>query len=192
MKKFLSAIFLCSVISGVSIFAFEAEDLKTYPDVTPAGSFAINGGIGINALGSKYGELTVPPLSVSADYALPLGGLPFFVGGIFGFYASRDSWKEWTTSYEYTGLFFDIGARFGYHFNWTVPNLDTYAVATLGVGIESSNLKIAGKNHPDTDPAVLFGVAIGGRYFFTPNLGAFLELGYSSLSIVTLGVSFKF
>jgi hypothetical protein len=35
------------------------------------------------------------------------------------------------------------------------------------------------------------GLTIGGRYFFTPNLGAFIELGYSPLGAGTLGVSFR-
>jgi hypothetical protein len=87
MKRFLT-LSACVLFTGVSVFAFDASYLLTYPTAVPEGSFALNGGVGyIHNYG--YGIGTVPPLLVSLDYALPIGGLPFSIGGIFGFSGSR-------------------------------------------------------------------------------------------------------
>jgi hypothetical protein len=168
MKKILFSAVLCFVLAGASLFAFDpATDLKKYPSAVPQGSFVLNGGIGV---GVAAGGVVVPPISVSGDYALPISGLPFFVGGNIAAYFGADLFD------------LGIGARFGYHFNFDVPNLDTYAVLTLGF-----NMNWAEKFSPGFYP----GLGIGGRYFFTPNLGAFLELGYINWGFFTAGVTFR-
>jgi hypothetical protein len=39
---------------------------------------------------------------------------------------------------------------------------------------------------------VFFNYFVGGKYYFTPKVGAFVELGYTGLSSSRVGVSFKF
>jgi hypothetical protein len=90
-----------------------------------------------------------------------------------------------------------FGARGAYHFNF-IEKLDVYAGLTLGYVIQSAVVTYgsAWDNIPKTDyPATsffLFGVNIGARYFFTNNIGAYLELGYSGLQVASVGLSVKF
>jgi hypothetical protein len=81
------------------------------------------------------------------------------------------------------------GVKGNYHFN-RILNLDNnkadiFAGASIGywsVGGVSSSF----------GNTVLFGVQIGGRYFFSDKIGAFAEFGGGNLSGGTVGVSFKF
>jgi hypothetical protein len=191
VKKRILGAFFFALVFGFPSFAFEGSDLITYPWVFPEDSLVINAGIGINS--PVYGSITIPPLSGSVDYARPIGGLPFSVGAIFGFYGS-----EWRTggsnSYTESWGSMNFGGRLGYHFNWGVDKLDTYALVTLGWTIRSYEMKYTGQQRPaevDSSGYFLWGLSVGARYFLSPNIGAFLELGYSSLSFASIGVSFK-
>jgi hypothetical protein len=200
MKKSILILVLCAGITGISAFAFEAKDLLTYPSAVPAGSFTIDAGIGLNI--PVYGIMAFPPIIVTLDYALPIGGLPFSVGGAFGIYGSsgENSYvvnaQVGSISFTDSWLFMSFGGRFAYHFNWTIDKLDTYAVTSLGWTVVSYKREVhRGSVLPDDAEArghVFWGIGIGGRYFFTPNVGIFLELGYSDLSFATLGASFTF
>jgi hypothetical protein len=197
MKKYLIAVLLCFVLIEASVFAFEAEDLKTYPSATPGGSFVINAGIGIGP--AIYGDITVPPLGITVDYNMPIEGLPFFVGGLFEFAASK--WEQSYATLKYTDKygFLSLGGRFGYHLNWAVDKLDTYAVATLGYTVYFYEQDLSGNwggSKPTKNDSVgtfLFDINLGARYFFVPKVGAFLEIGggYHNLSSVSLGVACK-
>ncbi|WP_010256670.1 outer membrane beta-barrel protein [Treponema primitia] len=190
MKKMFFALIFCVNITAFSLFAFEAEDLTKYPSAVPANSFAVNIGIGLNY--PKDGNLIVPPLSASVDYNLPIGGLPFFLGGIVGFYSSGEDNSLLGAKYEYTYSNLDLGFRIGYHFNWDVDGLDTYAVGTFGYQAEWLEWKSGGLSGDDSDGSLLFGAAVGARWFFTPVIGVFMELGYSALSFASTGLSIHF
>jgi hypothetical protein len=191
MKK-LAIIGILGVVLGIG--GLFAVDLTKYPSAVPANSWTLDLGIGFNS--PAHGDLKLPPISFSADYALPIGGLPFFVGGIAGIYMSGydNNYVNYEQKWRYTVL--DIGGRFGYHFNWDVDKLDTYALVTLGLDMRFAKVETKWSGHSesasDSDTDLFWGFAIGGRYFFTPNIGAFLELGYSALSFATLGVTFHF
>jgi hypothetical protein len=194
MKKSVLMLVLCIGITGISAFSFEAGDLRTYPSAVPAGSFTINAGAGINA--PVYGNVAFPPLIVTLDYALPIGGLPFSAGGAFGIYGSSRSHDLGSVRFTDSWLFMSFGGRLAYHFNWTIDKLDTYAVTSLGWTLVSWKRKVhSGSALPGDAEAnghLFWGIGIGGRYFFTRNIGVFLELGYSDLSFASLGVSFTF
>ena len=169
MKKLLFVLLLLIVISSVSMFACEPSDLTEYPDCMDAGDFIINIGAGLPF--DWYG-LVVPPVRVSVDYNLAIGdmGLPFFAGGILG--------------YSYRSIhYFSTGGRFGYHFNWGVDKLDTYAVTTVGwiVYVGGSSIGI---------PFV--GINVGARYFINKNFGFWAEAGFNTFSIFDIGLAFKF
>jgi hypothetical protein len=129
----------------------------------------------------------VPPLSVSADFKLPVK-LPITVGGIFTF----AQWK-----YSYGGVYdfawnnIGLGVRGMYHFNF-LKNLDTYAGLTLGYVIQSFDGGGYSGSGYDGASFFLFGTHVGARYFFTDKIGAYLELGYSGLQFASLGLSVKF
>ncbi|GHV30782.1 hypothetical protein AGMMS4952_18290 [Spirochaetia bacterium] len=202
MKKILSSVLLCFALAGASVFAFEGDDLKTYPSATPKGSFLINAGVGIGP--TIYGDINIPPIGLTVDYNLPLfGGLPFTIGGLFEFAGSKydfnSSWGGVTWGYTELHSFLSIGGRFGYHLNWGVDKLDTYVVAgvgwTIGIVDRTYSGDWGGYSKPSEDAhgSFLFDINIGARWFFIPNLGAFLEIGggYHNLSTVSLGVAVK-
>lgn len=196
MKKNILTLILCIGITGVSAFSFEARDLCTYPSAVPAGSFIINTGIGFNV--PSYGSMVFPPVIVSLDYALPIGGLPFSIGGTFGIYGSSGENDIIVASFTDSWLFMSFGGRFAYHFNWAIDKFDTYAVTSVGWTVVSGKREIHSGDktvvpgYAETKGHLLWGVSIGARYFFTRNIGAFMELGYGDLSFASLGVSFTF
>jgi len=167
MKKVLLFCLLFFVFSGVFVFAWGPEDLTKFPPGMKDGDFIANLGIGLTP---GYG--TAPAVRFSLDYNLGIGdlSLPFFVGGIVSYWGFN----------SYFSLL-SLGGRFGYHFNWGVKNLDTYAVTTTGwiMGFDYGGW-------------FLFGVDIGARYFLNNWFGFWVEVGYTSLSVFDLGVAFKF
>jgi hypothetical protein len=196
VKKYVIGAVFFVLILGLPAFAFEGRYLITYPRAFPANNLTLSAGFGINT--PTEGNMTIPPILLTADYALPIGGLPFSIGGIFGIYGSERRTPVLTNSYTQSWLYINFGARLGYHFNWGVDKLDTYALTTLGWTSYSSKATFedwpAGIPKPVAEAstgAFLWGISVGARYFFAPNLGAFLEMGYSTLSFLSLGISFK-
>jgi hypothetical protein len=196
MKGLFRLIFVCLLLAGTAIGSAFAFDARAYPDSLEKGNIVINAGIGFGT--PLYGDMSIPPISASIDYALPLGGLPFTLGGIVGFNQSKYEWSilNYGYTYTYTGIAF--GARMGYHPDFGVKNLDAYADITLGYYIYTGKAEYDNwptgtpKAEPSSYSTFLFGGSIGARYFFIPKVGAFLELGYSALSYVTAGVAIKF
>jgi hypothetical protein len=185
-KKILLGLLIGLTLVG----SLSAVDWKGYPDPLRENKLFINAGIGFGS-GLGSGKLSVPPIQVSADYVLPLGGLPFTLGGMFGF--SRYKSEPYGYTYTYTGLAF--GARLGYHPDFGVDKLDTYATLTLGYYSYKAKVKtnIAGMPSASSDfSRLLWGPSIGARYFFTPLIGAYAELGWSDFSYINLGVALKF
>jgi hypothetical protein len=159
----------------------------------------INAGIGFGLLAPGY-DLGIPPISASADFKLPVA-VPITVGPLVALASQTYSWNLNTGAsiygYKFTYTHFAIGARGMYHFNF-LKNLDTYAGLVLGYVISNGKADYTGEwgNSVKTDPTnlsyFLWGINIGARYFFTNNIGAYLELGYSGLQVVNLGLSLKF
>jgi hypothetical protein len=183
MKKLLLGFVLTTCLAGASVFSWAPEDFMEFPSAAPEGAFMLNLGVGLGIpeyIGSDY--FYVPPIRATLDYNFGIGdnNLPFFAGGMFGY--SGQGYKDW----YYSKISF--GGRFGYHFNWDVDKLDTYAVTTAGWTVYS------GDGIPDLNKigGFLFGINVGARYFFTPFFGVWSEIGYNSLSFIDLGIAFKF
>jgi hypothetical protein len=203
MNKYLLGILIC--LAGIPVFGL---DLDEYPGAVNRGSILINVGVGYGTMINKGYKTLIPPVMVSADYALPIGKLPFSFGLMAGF--SGEFVKKTDVqvndkdgqpisqdgSGEFTNYIFGAGGRFSYHFNWGVNKLDTYATLTLGFLLNSLNyqLETPGQKNSDSDSEFLplWGLNIGGRYFFTSHFGLFLDVGYTNLTIVSLGTTFKF
>jgi hypothetical protein len=86
-----------------------------------------------------------------------------------------------------------VGARGAYHYNGfeNVPDLDVYGGVMLGYNIVKYS-----SNGNDEYLANSYGSGIGfsgflgGRWFFSDNIGAYAELGYG-VSTLNVGVTFK-
>jgi hypothetical protein len=187
MKKGLfSLVFGGLLLFGVTTGSVSALDFKAYPGGIEQGDFIFNAGIGFGS--PLYGTMSIPPIIASVDYALPIGGLPFTVGGLAGFNGAKDELWDGVT-YTYTGI--AIAGRLGYHPDFGVKNLNVYADLALGYYIFTGKANVDGWDRDDWSQ-FYWGTNLGARYFFTPRIGAFFEFGYSALSYVSAGVAVKF
>ncbi|MDR2493959.1 MAG: hypothetical protein LBD24_01930 [Spirochaetaceae bacterium] len=205
MRKMFGCAAVMFCLANVSLSAWDASYLLKYPEPISAGNWLLDIGVGFG-LGSNH-SIIIPPLLFTFEYALPIGGLPFSLGGLVGFAWSHWEGKSWYPTYGYNTTYIQdwfhipVGFRIAYHFNWGVKNLDTYVTTTLGVDImiyDGYYKKSDGSKGDSYDNNVsgfnwfMFGTHIGARYYFTPVIGAFLELGGYSPHYAALGLALKF
>jgi hypothetical protein len=184
MKKLLLCALLFGILSG-AVFAWEPEDLMKCPLGQEAGDFILNAGVGFDypgTLGSGY--VYIPPIRASLDYNIAIGdhALPFFAGGAFAYsgYGYKDEWFYSRIS---------VAGRFGYHFNWDVERLDTYALTTAGWMLYAGDTKHAAT----TWGWPIFDIRIGARWFLVDWFGFWTEAGFgASIFTADLGIAFKF
>jgi len=183
MKKLIFVLILIACIAGTSLFAWEPNDLTKFPVGQENGDWILNLGVGIPYFDGWHNRY-FPPTRLSFDRNTALGDnkLPFFFGGLVGYsgYGRRD---------DFFVHIIPVGFRFGYHFNWDVKNLDTYAVTTAGMRISF----VTGNSHYlNFYDWFMIGVSIGARYFINDFFGFWAEVGYTSFSALDIGISFKF
>ena len=194
VKKSLLVVALAAIAAGG---AFAQERYNSYAPGIDKSKVLINAGVGYGLLSSGY-DMGIPPITVSADFKLPVA-VPITVGPFLGIASRTFETKVYgDPGYKFTYTDIAIGVRGMYHFNFA-KNLDTYAGLVLGYVINSSTAEYTGnwpsgfrKPDPTDYSYFLWGGNIGARYFFTNNIGAYLELGYSGLQFVSLGLSIKF
>jgi hypothetical protein len=193
MRKFFLALVLV-FITGASLFAWEPNDLTKFPIGQDGKNWILNFGIGFTTdtehLRKDY--IYILPLRLSLDKNVAMGDkkLPFFIGGILGYTGYGYTWHNYT---YYNGKWHDkeffyhdilMAGRFGYHFNWAVKNLDTYAVTTAGWIAYAGDYDKYGK--------FLLGVNLGARYFVSKGFGFWVETGFNAFSWLDIGLAFKF
>ena len=179
MKKFL----LAALVFVGSLGVANAQEIAS------KGTSMVNLGIG---LGYRFGgSMSVPPLSVAYDYSLKSGLIDgngaITLGGYLAYTSANYSYWGRSTTASYTVL----GVRGMFHYQF-VPKLDTYAGLMLGYHFTSVSSTAPAEHYGNSIAASAFdiGVILGARYFFTPRIGAFTELGYT-LPYWNLGVTFK-
>ncbi len=166
-----------------------SASLANAQEIFSKGTSAVNVGVGI---GSYLSDLSIPPLSVSLDYGVAdnlINGNngSISLGGYIGYTASSSTYFGSKFNASYTIL----GARGAFHYQF-IPKLDTYAGLMLGYNIASSSWSgVEYNTHASASSGVALGGYFGARYFFTENIGAFAELGYS-IAYLNLGATFKF
>ena len=176
MKKLLLSIVLLAGITAGSLFAWDPSYLLTYPKCTKGGDWQLNLGVGFPWPGEDF-KVFIPPVRVSLDKNTPLGdaGLPFFFGGLLAY---RGNIWEPVSNTRYIIHNIDAGVRFGYHFNWDVDKLDTYAVTTAGFGFRLHNVE-KGRVVPGYNAWPVLGINLGARWYVTNGFGFWAELGLS-------------
>ncbi len=161
---------------------------------------AINLGIGfgstiLHGVGYKMG---FPSISVSYEYGIvevPMGSKLTGVvsaGGLIGYGGAKYESSLWdNVSYNYN--YFLFAARGNYHFIFH-DKFDPYAGILIGYYILNGKWKGSGTYHDNwtaNSGAFRAGVYVGARWFFTPAIAVFTELGYG-MSYFTIGGTFKF
>ena len=197
MKKFI----ICALLLIITAFSVFGQ-ISGYPDSLHNGSVFLNLGVGFGKpLGNKYNLLEdpedkskrqVPSLIFSMDFAIPFMALPFTIGFGTGFASeavfSPDEYDEENEIQTQSLYNLGISVRLGYHVDFGVKNLDTYAHLAMG-----DILVWHSREEEDTElkHKFLFALGVGARYFFLPWLGGYLEFTMGNLYNINLGFTFK-
>jgi hypothetical protein len=208
MKKQLFVMLLSMAIGTVATAQTKSKnkalptvksETKTKASAKPAssarafnkGDQLLNVGIGIGSpfFGSGYSSsLPVNP-SISFEKGITD---KISVGGQVAYASSKYDVDLPGTNYSFKQNAFYIGARGSYHLNELLeldPKFDVYGGASLGYVIVSvsNNQGFNGT----TGSGIGFGLFAGGKYNLSNTTGLFAELGYQSLGLLNIGVSFK-
>ncbi len=161
-------------------------------EVSPmqVGSVLVNAGIGFGAsYYSAYNYGTAFGFKIAAEFGLWQAGpgvitLGPEIGGTFS-----------TGAYGYlysgngTNNTFIVAARSAWHFGWDVPNLDTYAGLSAGVGF--NHYTYYDNNYRSKTRVIpVVGGFVGASYFIKPNFGFNAEVGYD-ITFIQVGVVLK-
>ena len=124
---------------------------------------------------------------------LPLGPGILGIGAFVGYQGAAydlgggDKWK-------YTDLMLTLRGAFHYP---VLPNFDAYGGLSLGLrhlGTSFSGPSGTSYNSIGSEASIneaALNLFVGGRYFFTPSIGAFAELGYDQ-TYLKAGLAVKF
>jgi hypothetical protein len=162
-----------------------------YPTAFQPGEKIVQAGLGFGMMG-VYGDVVIPPISLSIDMAKEIEGYPISYGAIIGLAKSEYGWSYWTGD-KWTYTYFLLGARAAYHLKMKSDKIDPYGGLMLGYNIVSY------KEPSGWDPAynysakssyLMYGFYGGARYFFNPKMAVYAELGYG-FGYLNLGLSFK-
>jgi len=165
------------------------------------GSSTIGAWIGFGMSYSYYGTpVEMPSFGVLFDHGIVGNAGPGTVG-IGGIIGMKNSHYDYPTgNYRATWRNIIIAARGTYHLTILKEKnnkFDPYAGIVLGVRITDNEDTYYSSGPTVINPYnynnVYFvrGLFIGAKYNFTPNFGAFTELGYD-ISLLRLGLNFNF
>jgi len=173
MKKIFLVLFILAVAGG-AVFAF---DISSFPSPINKGDILLSptlslGNFGISGAGdSDSGDFALGA-TFSFEYALPL---PFAltVGAESGIAIDLEG--------DMDGVAIPILARASWHLNFEVPNLDPYVTLKLGYTIWTTE---------GADGGFSFGFNAGARYFFSPTMAVFGELGYDRYTLMSESIPY--
>ena len=179
---------------------------------TEQGDMILNFGLGLGnnyTIGGTGFTTSIPPISASFEYivkddlfdgkgALGVGAYAQYMNynyevtnnsGIGGETISASILKSAMVSpsvsdWKYNK--FIIGPRGYLHYSF-IDKLDTYTGLMLGLDYVSWGTESSDYN----DTAFIWSWFLGGRYYFTDNLAAMLELGYGA-TYANIGIAYKF
>lgn len=174
--------FILLLAAAATIGLSKKADAQVYgPGVS-----LVNLGIG---LGATYGNGL--PFGFSYDYGVTKN----ISVGLQVDYASWSNTVAPWGEYKYRNIPF--GIRGAYHFDGIgdPAKVDVYLGLVAGYRVLIVSEPSGFKAYPGYSPAYAggfhYGGIVGGRYMFTPGIGAFAELGYN-VSYGKVGLTFKF
>ena len=181
-RKLLVLLFL-----AVIMVSLHAE----YPTAFQPGEKIVQAGLGFGMMG-VYGDVVIPPISVSIDIAKEFEGYPISYGAIIGLAKSEYGWSYWEGD-KWTYTYFLLGARAAYHLKLESPKIDPYGGIMLGYNIVSYQEPEGWDPYYDYSGGnsyLMYGFYGGARYFFNPKMAVYAELGYG-FGYLNLGISYK-
>jgi hypothetical protein len=166
------------------------------------GDNAIGIGVGIGGHYSAYGSYSTqtPAIGLWYEHGSQLDVGPGVLGfGAYVGYKSLSYREAYYSNYNYdwTWTYIILGFRAAYHYDvFKAPKLDTYAGLMLSYNIETfkDNTTYYGNFHnayATGGSYVGVSMFLGARYYFSPKVAAFAELGYG-IAVLNVGVDFKF
>lgn len=194
--KLLSAAFL--FLAATALPSTTNAQFETGSNVLGFG-IGLGGGYNIGYSGSDVTQ--TPAIGISWDHGMgQLGPGVWGLGGFLGYksLSYESNVPYWNFRYDYRYTYLTIGARGTWHYNeWHgIPELDTYG--GLMLAYRSVTFK-NNTNYPDnwtgghyswSGSGLGFSGILGGRYYFTDNIGVFLEAGFG-YSALQLGLAVK-
>ena len=186
MKKKLLFLFLLTVI----VVGLNAE----YPTAFQPGEKIVQVGLGLG-VPAVYGDLAIPPISISFDMAKEIEGYPISFGGIIGYTSSEDRYTSGTYWWEWKYSYLLIGGRAAYHLKMDSAKIDPYGGLMIGYYIVSNTYDDNfddwySNNYNASSSFMAYGFYGGARYFFNPKMAVYAELGYG-FGYINLGISYK-
>ncbi len=152
-------------------------------------------GIGNSLYSGAYYTSGVPPISFSYEQAIKDDVLEKGVIGIVGSigynsYKYRTTYGGYDYGWNYSNIVIAAGGTFHYPL---LDKLDTYGVLALGYNISSSKEYgnyWPGEDYSSSSGGFVFGIYVGGRYYFNEHFAAFAQVGYG-IAYLTFGVSYR-
>lgn len=194
MKRTLGALlFICILIVNLNAQEPIVDSSANYPTAFQPGEKIVQAGLGFGMMG-VYGDVVIPPISISIDMAKEIEGYPISFGAIIGLSKSEYDWSYYASGdYKWTYTYFLIGARAAYHLKTKSDKIDPYGGLMLGYNIVSFK-EPSGWNpiydYSGGDSYLMYGFYGGARYFINPKMAIYAELGYG-FGYLNLGLSFK-
>lgn len=151
--------------------------------------------IGLAPVSLLQGETSLPVVGFTFSYGLFEDTDNVAAGLFLGYGSSSDrtlqySGDQYTWDYSYLFL-----AGRGYYYLASGHNFHLFGVGTVGYQIVSSEYSTpdgVSQRDPQDEDGLVWGVHLGGRYYFNRTVGAFLEGGYGSMYAMNLGLSLRF
>ena len=171
MKK---TIFTLTAFFAISSFSFAQNGAFSMGDKL------LNIGIGLNSY-YKGGS----PLGASFEFGVTDD---ISVGGNIDYLSNKYN------GYKFSAFY--IGARANYHFNEILEikndNVDLYGGLSLGYRSFSWADNFYGNSlGKGYTSGTFLGLIVGGKYYFSENIGAFMELGAGGATNARIGVALK-
>jgi uncharacterized protein YgiM (DUF1202 family) len=186
MKKLILVLVVFAVVSGSAFADFE---ILSFPPSVQGGSIMIDAGIGLRALGLTGHKMTIPPLFVQGEYALPVG-VPISVGAGISF--GQWKWDYWGWGYKVT--YITPHFRANWHWGFDISWLDFYTGMSMGADIASVKWNESWMdNYTGSGTAksrFFWAFQAGAHFYFSEHVGAMVETGYPYW--LKAGIALKF
>jgi hypothetical protein len=188
MKKMVLLLVVFAVLGG-SAFAF---DILSYPPpLGDGGSVMIDVGIGLRYWSGL--KMTMPPLFLNVEYALPVG-VPISVGGGIAIGQWKYNFYSWYWSYDvgYKLTYITPYARANWHWGFDISWLEFYTGLSFGVDIATVKWNDDRSREYFSKPKSSFFYAFqaGAHFYFSKYVGAVVETGYPYY--IKAGIALKF